>query len=59
MEYIEKQKELERVIAQLIELEMPFAELSGEYFKMKARIQTLKELKSALQSSLKAESLDY
>jgi uncharacterized protein (DUF3084 family) len=57
MEYIDKEKELERVIAELMELQVPFAELSGEYYKMKARMQTLKELRSALQSSLKAEAL--
>lgn len=55
MEFIEKQEELERIIQELRDLQEEWVRISGEYSKMRARIQVLKERKSSLQTSMKWE----
>ena len=56
MEFAEKMAELESIVLELRELQVPFAEISAEYSRMRAQINVLKERKSAIQSALKYEA---
>lgn len=56
LDYDGKVKLLERVVKELLDVRLRFAQLSGEYAEMRANIQVLKEVKSALQSAIRAEA---
>lgn len=56
MDFAEKMQRLEQVIAELDDLSVEYAEISAKYNRTKARIQILKEIKSALQTALKYEA---
>ena len=55
LDYDAKVKLLERIAQQILDLKVGFATVSGDYARMRAELQVLKEVKSALQSALKAE----
>lgn len=56
LDYDGKVRLLERVVKELLDVRLKFARLAGEYAEMRANIQVLKEVKSALQSAIRAES---
>ena len=53
--YDQKVKMLEQIAQELLNIQLEFAEISGSYARMKAEIEVLKQVKSALQSAIKAE----
>ena len=53
--YDQKVKMLEQIAQDLLAIQVEFAEISGSYARMKAEIEVLKQVKSALQSAIKAE----
>lgn len=55
LDYDAKLKLLERVIDELLSLRLEFAQVSGRHAELRANIQVLKEVKSALQSAIRAE----
>lgn len=55
IDYDGKVRLLERVVKELLDVRLKFARLAGEYAEMRANIQVLKEIKSALQSAIRAE----
>jgi len=56
LDYDGKVKLLEKVMAELLDLRMEFAEVSGRHAELRANMQVLKEVKSALQSAIRAEA---
>lgn len=56
LDYDGKVKLLESVACELLGLRLEFAQMSGRYAELRANLQVLKEIKSALQSAIKAES---
>lgn len=56
LDYDGKVRLLECVIKELLDLRLEFAQLSGKYVELRANIQVLKEVRSALQSAIRAES---
>ena len=56
LDYDGKVKLLEQVVRELLALQMEFAHVSGRYAEMRANLTVLKEVKSALQSAIRAES---
>jgi hypothetical protein len=57
LDYDAKVKLLERVVTELLSLRLEFASVSGRYAELRANLQVLREVKSALQSAIKAEGL--
>lgn len=55
LDYDGKIKLLEQVTRQLLDLRLEFVQVSGKYAELKANVIVLKEVKSALQSAIKAE----
>jgi len=55
LDYDAKVKMLERITQELLNIRLEFAQISGKYSELRANIQVLKEVKSALQSAIKAE----
>ena len=55
LDYDGKIKLLEQITRQLMALRLEFAQVSGKYAELRANITVLKEVKSALQSAIKAE----
>ena len=55
LDYDGKVKLLQAVAGQLLALQVEFAKVSGRYAELRANVQVLKEVKSALQSALRAE----
>lgn len=55
LDYDAKVKLLERVVNELLSLRLEFAQVSGRYAELRANLQVLREVKSALQSAIKAE----
>ena len=55
LDYDGKVKLLERVVQELLDVRLEFARISGVYAETRANIQVLKEVKSALQSAIRAE----
>ena len=53
--YDQKVKMLEQIAQELLNIRVKFAEISGDYARMKAEIEVLRQVKSALQSAIKAE----
>ncbi len=56
LDYDGKIKLLEQVAQELLNLRLEFAQVSGRYAELRANIQVLKEIKSAMQSAIRAES---
>lgn len=57
LDYDAKVKLLEQVTKELLGLRLEFAQVSGRYAELRANLQVLKEVKSALQSAIKAEGM--
>lgn len=57
LDYDGKVKMLQAICQELLNVRLKFARLAGEYAEMRANIQVLKEVKSALQSALRAEGI--
>ena len=55
LDYDGKVKLLERVTQELLHMRLEFASVSGRYAEMRANIMVLQQVKSALQSAIKAE----
>jgi len=55
LDYDGKVKLLQRVAGEMLALQVEFAQVSGRYAEMRANLQVLREVKSALQSAIKAE----
>ena len=55
MDYDTKVKALEQAVQDLLTIQERFADVSGEYAKLKATIMLIKTRISALQSAIKAE----
>lgn len=56
LDYAGKVRTLEQICSELLGLRMEFAKVSGRYAELRANITVLKEVKSALQSAIRAES---
>lgn len=55
LDYDGKVKLLENVIQELLDLRLEFATISGRAAELRANIEVLKQVKSALQSAIRAE----
>jgi len=55
MDYDAKVKLLEQVTIELLDLKIEFAQVSGRHAELRAQLQVLREIKSALQTAIKAE----
>lgn len=55
LDYDGKVKLLERVTMEMLTLKVEFARVSGRYAELRANIEVLKQVKSALQSAIRAE----
>lgn len=56
LDYDGKIKVLQAIAGEMLKLKVEFARISGRYAELRAQIQVLKEVKSALQSAIRAES---
>ena len=56
LDYDGKVKVLQQIAQEILDLRMELAQVSGRYAELRANLQVLKEVKSALQSALRAES---
>ena len=56
LDYDAKVKLLQQIAGEILALKVEFAQVSGRYAELRANLQVLKEVKSALQSALRAES---
>jgi hypothetical protein len=57
LDYAGKVELLERVIQELLDLRLEFAQISGKAAELRANIEVLKQVKSALQSAIRAEGI--
>ena len=55
LDYDGKVKLLERVTQELLHMRLEFASVSGRHAELRANLTVLREVKSALQSAIKAE----
>ena len=55
LSYGQKVRMLEDIVVELLELVQEFAPVAGRYAELKAQITVRKEIKSALQSAIRAE----
>jgi len=58
LDYGGKVKLLERVGQEILNNQIEFAKVSGRFAEIKANLEVLKQVKSVLQSSLKAEAAE-
>ena len=56
LDYDGKVRTLQQIAQEILDLRMELAQVSGRYAELRANLQVLKEVKSALQSALRAES---
>lgn len=56
LDYDGKVKTLQAVAAEILRLKVEFAKISGRFAELRAELQVLKEVKSALQSAIRAET---
>lgn len=56
LDYEEKIRVLGQVAQELLNLRMEYARVSGRHAELRANITVLREVKSALQSAIKAET---
>ena len=59
LDYDGKVKLLEAITRELLNLRLEFAQISGRNAELRANIEVLKQVKSALQSSIRAEGADF
>lgn len=57
LDYDAKVKLLESVTRELLDLRLEFATISGRHAELRANLQVLREVKSALQTAIKAEGI--
>ena len=57
LDYDGKVKLLQAVAAEILDMKVEYAKVSGRHAELRANIQVLKEVKSALQSALRAEGM--
>jgi len=57
LDYDAKVKLLEQVTREMLALRLEYATVSGRHAELRANLQVLREVKSALQSAIKAEGL--
>jgi len=55
LDYAGKITMLERVGQAILHFQLEFAQVSGRYAEIKANLEVLKQVKSAIQSALRAE----
>jgi hypothetical protein len=55
LDYNGKVRLLERVTQELLDMKVEYAKVAGREAELRATLQVLKEVKSALQSAIKAE----
>jgi hypothetical protein len=55
LDYDGKVKLLEKLTTELLNLRLEFAQIAGRYTELRANIEVLKQVKSALQSVIRAE----
>ena len=55
LDYDGKVKTLQAIAGEILRLKIEFAKISGRYAELRAEMQVLKEVKSALQSAIRAE----
>ena len=55
LSYDKKVKMLERICEELLDLKVEYAEIAGKNATIRANLEVLKQVKSALQSAIKAE----
>jgi len=55
LDYDGKIKLLERVAQEMLSLRLEYAQVSGRHAELRANIQVLREIKSAMQSAIRAE----
>ena len=55
LDYDGKIKLLEQVAQEMLSLRLEFAKVSGRHAELRANIQVLREIKSAMQSAIRAE----
>jgi len=55
LDYDGKVKTLQAIAGEILSLKIEFAKISGRYAELRAQLQVLKEVKSALQSAIRAE----
>jgi len=55
LDYDGKIKLLEQIAKMMLELRLEFAQVSARFAELRANLQVLKEVKSALQSAIRAE----
>ena len=55
LDYDGKVKLLEQIVQEFLRKRLEFAQISGRHAEMRAEIMVLREIKSALQSAIKAE----
>lgn len=55
LDYDGKVKVLQAVASEILSYKIEFARVSGRYAELRAQIQVLKEVKSAMQSAIRAE----
>jgi len=53
--YGQKVLMLEKICDELLDIKVEYAEIAGKNATMKAKLEVLKQVKSALQSSIRAE----
>ena len=56
LDYDAKVKALQMIAGDILALKVEFATISGRYAELKAQLTVLKEVKSALQSAIRAEA---
>ena len=56
LDYDGKVKTLQAIANEILRLKIEFAPIAGRYAELRAELQVLKEVKSALQSTIRAES---
>lgn len=56
LDYGAKVALLERIAQMMIDLRLEVAQVSGRYAELRANLEVLKQVKSALQSAIRAES---
>lgn len=56
LDYDGKVKLLERITKELLDIRLEFAQASGRHAELRANVTVLKEIKSALQSAIRAEN---
>lgn len=57
LDYDSKVKLLEQVTRELLALRLEYASISGRHAELRANLQVLREVKSAMQTAIKAEGI--